>query len=55
MRRIPSGTWIEDGQEHRYEPSEDELETKDELEYLLLTFPCHEDGWLDEFYNAVLG
>ncbi|KAH7946133.1 hypothetical protein HPB49_020613 [Dermacentor silvarum] len=54
MARYPSGRWTrEDGSVCEYEPSRDEVEMSEELEYLLLTFPREPEGWLDELYNVV--
>ncbi|KAH9369053.1 hypothetical protein HPB48_002601 [Haemaphysalis longicornis] len=53
MAQHPCGSWTqEDGRECEYEPSADEVEMNDELQYLLLTFPRHAEGWLDELYNV---
>ncbi|KAK8789158.1 hypothetical protein V5799_021071 [Amblyomma americanum] len=54
MARYPSGRWTQDdGSVCEYEPSPDEVELAEELEYLLLTFPRHPEGWLDELYNVI--
>ncbi|KAL3224597.1 hypothetical protein MRX96_026397 [Rhipicephalus microplus] len=54
MARYPSGRWTrEDGSVCEYEPSADEVEMSEELEYLLLTFPREPEGWLEELYNVV--
>ncbi|XP_064469280.1 uncharacterized protein LOC135383928 isoform X2 [Ornithodoros turicata] len=55
LEQHPTGKWLmEDGSVSRYEPTPDEMDAREELEYLMQTFPREREGWLEDIYNIVV-